>query len=55
MKTDLVAITGSFDIHGPDLYLINIFIKSRKIEGCAYVLFRLAFYCFSFAVEDLDL
>ena len=55
METVSAAITGSFDIHGPDLYLINIFIKSRKTEGCAYVMFRLAFYCFSFTGEDLDL
>ena len=45
METISVAITGSSDMRCLDLYLINIFTKSRKAKRCADVMFKLAFYC----------
>ena len=35
--------------------LINIFMKSWKAEKCTDVMFKLAFYCLSVTVEDLNL
>ena len=55
METISVAITGSSDMRCLDLYLINIFTKSRKAERCTYVMFKLPFYCLSVTVEDLNL
>ena len=55
METISVAINGSSDVHCFDLYLINIFMKSRKAERCTDVMFKLAFYCLSVTVEDLNL
>ena len=54
MEIISVAITGSYDMHGLDLYLINIFTKSRKTERWVDVMFKLAFYCLSVTVEDLN-
>ena len=51
METISVAITGSSDMRCFDLYLINIFKKSRKAERCTDVM--LAFYSFSVTVENL--
>ena len=55
METISVAINGSSDVRCFDLYLINIFTKSRKAERCADVMFKLAFYCLSVTVEHLNL
>ena len=55
MKTISVAITGSSDICCFDLYLINMFTKSRKAERCTDFMFKLAFYCLPVTVEDLNL
>ena len=55
METISVAITGSSDMRCLDLYLINIFTKSRKVERCTDVMFKLPFYCLSVTVEDLNL
>ena len=55
METISVAITGSSDMRYLDLYLINIFTKSRKAERCTDVKFKLAFYCLSITVKDLNL
>ena len=54
METISVAITGSSDMRYLDLYLINIFTKSRKAERCTDVKFKLAFYCLSITVKDLN-
>ena len=54
MKTISVAITGSSNMRWLDLYLINIFTKSRKAERCTNVMFKLAF-CFSVTGEYLNL
>ena len=51
METISVAISGSSDMHCFDLYLRNIFKKSRKAERCTDVI--LAFYSFSVTVENL--
>ena len=55
METISVAINGSSDVRCFDLYLINIFTKSRKAERCTDVMFKLAFYCLSVTAEDLNL
>ena len=55
METISVAINGSSDVCCFDLYLINIFTKPRKAERCTDVMFKLAFYCLSVTVEDLNL
>ena len=55
MGTISVAITGSSDMRCLDLYLINIFTKSRKAERYTDVMFKLAFYCLSVTVEGLNL
>ena len=55
METISVAMTGSSDMHCLGLYLTNIFTKSRKAERCTDVMFKLAFYCLSVTVEDLNL
>ena len=55
METISVAITGSSDARCFDLYLINIFKKSKKAERCIDVMFKVAFYCLSVTVEDLNL
>ena len=49
-----MVITGSSDIRCFDLYLISMFRKSRKAERCT-AMFKLAFYCLSVTVEDLNL
>ena len=54
METISVAINGSSNVHYFDLYLINIFTKSRKAERCTDIMFKMAFYCFSVTVEDLN-
>ena len=55
MKTISVAINDSSDVLCFDLYLINIFVKSKKTERCTDVMFKLTLYCLSVAVEDLNL
>ena len=55
METISVAMTGSSDMHCLDLYLTNIFTKSRKADRCTDVMFELAFYCLSVTAEDLNL
>ena len=55
METISVAITGSSDMHYPDLHIINTFTKSRKAERCTDFMFKLAFDCLSVTVEDLNL
>ena len=55
METISVAITGSSDMRCFDLYLINIFKKSRKAERCTDVMFKLPSYFLSVTVEDLNL
>ena len=55
METISVAITGSSDMRYLDLYLINIFTKSRKAERCTDVKFKLAFYCLSVTVKDMNI
>ena len=50
-----MAITGSSDMRCLDLHLIYIFAKSRKAERCRDVMFKLACYCLSTTVEDLNL
>ena len=54
METISVAINGSSNLCYFDLYLINILMKSRKAERCTDVMFKLAFYCLSVTVEDLN-
>ena len=51
METISVAITGSSDMRCFDLYLINIFMKSRKVDRCTDFMIKLAF-CLSFTVEE---
>ena len=50
MQTISVAITGTSDMCCLDLYLINIFMKSRKAERCTDIMFKLAFYFLSVTV-----
>ena len=38
-----------------DLYLINIFTKSTKVERCTDITFKLTLYYLSVTVEDLNL
>ena len=54
METISVVINGSSNVRYFDLYLINIFTKSRKAERCTDVMFKMAFYCLSVTVEDLN-
>ena len=54
VETISVGITGSSDVHCFDLYLINIFTKLTKAERWTDVMFKLAFYCLSVIVEDLN-
>ena len=51
METISVAVTGSSDMRCFDLYLINIFMKPRKVDRCTDFMFKLAF-CLSFTVEE---
>ena len=51
----LSSHTGSSDVRCFDLYLINIFTKSRKVERCTDGMFKLDFYCLSVTIEDLNL
>ena len=44
METISVAITSSTNVHCFDLYLINVFMKSRKAERCTDIMFKLAFF-----------
>ena len=55
MKTITVTINDSSDVLCFDLYLIDIFPKSRKAERCTDVMFKLTLYCLSVTVEDLNL
>ena len=55
METILVAITDSSDVRYFDLYLINIFTKSTKLEICTDIMFKLTLYSWSVTVEDLNL
>ena len=55
METISVAITSSSNMRCFDLYLINIFKKSRKAERCTDVMFKLVSYFLSVTVEDLKL
>ena len=55
VETILVAITDSSDVRCFDLYLINIFTKSTKVERCTNIMFKLTLYCLSVTVEDLNL
>ena len=55
METISVAINGSSDVRCFDLYLINIFAKSKKAERCTDVMFKLTIYCLSVTAEDLNL
>ena len=47
--------TGRSDKRSFDLYLINILTKSRESERYTDIMFKLAFYCLSVTVEDLNL
>ena len=44
-----------FHVRCSGLYLINIFMKSRKAERCTDIVLKLTFYCLSVTVEDLNL
>ena len=55
METISVAINDSAGLLCFDLYLFNIFAKSVKAERCTYVLSKLALYCLSVTIEDLNL
>ena len=55
METILVAITDSSDVRYFDLYLINVFTKSTKLETCTDIMFKLTLYSWSVTVEDLNL
>ena len=55
METISVSINDSSDVLCSDLYLINIFSKSRKDERCTDVMFKLKLYCLPITVEDLSL
>ena len=50
-----MAINDSSDVLCFDLYLINISAKAMKTKRYRDVMFKLAFYCLSVAVEDLNL
>ena len=49
-----MAISDSFDVLCFDLYLINIFVKSMKVERCTDIMFKLTLYCLSDTVIDLN-
>ena len=55
METMSVFINSSSDMHYFDLYLINMFMKSRKVERCTDNMFKLLFYCLPITVKDLNL
>ena len=55
VETIPVAINDSPDVLCFDLYLVNIFAKSTKVERCTDVMFKLTLYCLSVTVEDLNL
>ena len=55
METISVFIISSSDVRCFDLYLINMFMKSRKVERCTDNMFKLLFYCLPITVEDLNL
>ena len=46
-----MAVSGSSDVLCFDLYLINIFAKSRKGKRCTDVMFKLTVYCLSVSLE----
>ena len=50
-----MAIDDISDVGCLDLYLINIFTKSTKAEGCTDITFKLALYCLPVTAEDLCL
>ena len=37
-----------------DLYLINLFTKSTKVERCTDIMSKLTLYCLSVTIEDLN-
>ena len=55
VETFSVAINDSSGVVYLDLYLINVSAKSRKAERCTDIMFKLALYCLSVTVEDLNL
>ena len=55
VETISVAVNDNWDVLCFDLYLINIFAKSSKVERWTDVMFKLTLYCLSVAVEDLNL
>ena len=50
-----MAINDSSVVLCFDLYLINIFAKFIKAEGCTGIMFKLKLYCLSVTVEDSNL
>ena len=55
VETISLTITDSSDVRCLDLYLKNAFTKSTKAERCTDSTFKLALYCLSVTVEDLNL
>ena len=51
VETISVTINDSSDVLCFDLYLINIFMKTMKAEGCRDVIFKLTL-CLYLIVED---
>ena len=49
-----MAISDRFDVLCFDLYLINIFVKSMKVERCTDIMFKQTLYCLSDTVIDLN-
>ena len=56
METISVPITDTFNmLCFQSLYLINIFTKPAKTEGCTDTTFKMAFYCLFVTIEDVNL
>ena len=55
VETTSVAINDNSNVLCFDLYLINIFAKSKKVEKSADIMFKLTLYCLSVTFEDLNL
>ena len=50
-----IVITDSSDVPCLELYLINMFTRSTKVERFTDITFKLTLYCLSVTVEDQNL
>ena len=55
LRETFMKFIDSFDVWCLELYLINTFTKSTKVERCTDITHKLTLYCLSVTVGDLHL